>query len=562
MMRSNSRHSPTVTFDLVHPVEVHAAYALERGRRMVEDSSPFELLQYRQKNAPELFFGAFVSLPPPKVAGPLSFTVPEARRRLIGFISATAAPALIAQSFYKHSKSEYANVICLHSVCVDRAYSRRGIGISMLSNFIHRVQQVENGNGRDGAKPKGYEMMALLCGERHARFFEKAGFQRHAISYIQHGSRSEWIEMRRSINDVPPKMYLDPSALSVPSSIFTDLPLDAEPVELAKAADEAPPAQEAEDLVQSDASIVTDSAEGTSESTEVPGLQPQREPEDDLVNLLSKKHFSGGAAHDLMLPNIGPAKERPTGRPLWTVMGQAVSAKTPTEDPIVALEARIVDWRGDSNITRLLCPKEGCGCVLVNKNSAFWAKKEIGPLANTTLHFSENGNVVTVESEGDLSWLTPVLRQETGPARANGPVRAFWLLPGPMSFDNVSFSRDVQWRYPSAPSTPTSPVSSPPSKAESFGLRRSSRMGSIGSSRRDSKSSTASDLDPQTGETYSLGLTPDVDYTVKFIMCPDCDAGPLGFMLPSLSPSESNSPQPDYSRQRCYVAAHRVRYED
>lgn len=172
--------------------------------------------------------------------------------------------------------------------------------------------------------------------------------------------------------------------------------------------------------------------------------------------------------------------------PFSSVLGQTLAGKTFVEDAFVALEARLVDRRkgrededgeGEgTNLAEIWCPREECGCKIIRKGVAMWELAESGPLSDPRLsvesmpshsaplpptpqpppapashiralkerereHLKNKKDGETYSTRSTLPGAPPSHETST-------PIRPFWSLLNPMSFDNVAFSRDVKWTPP------------------------------------------------------------------------------------------------------------------
>ncbi|WFD34695.1 hypothetical protein MCUN1_001539 [Malassezia cuniculi] len=549
---SSNGHRSAITFDYLKSDEVRAASTIARATLPKEDSLSFEVMINRQKAAPHLFYGAFVDIPQsmPIAAGPLSVSGSEPRRRLIGFCTATAAPAMIAQSFYGHSTSDLARIVCIHLVCVEKQYRHQGLGLRLLAAFIDRIQTVESGQSSE--KPHGYEVISLICREQTVGFFMKAGFKFHGVSHISRGTSNEWIEMRRPVKGSTPRFdsaltfedlwHPDRSSLSIPLSAQTTIEQ-----------------QQSRSFGDTPNNICTESPLSVS---------PPMTQEKMLAALLAQSNISEGTARDLGIsPTQQPQLQRSTSSaiPLSVVFGRAVAAKTPWEDSLDALVAHLVEKSSGTNRARLYCPDESCNCSLIAKNTAVWETKEFGPLVDTNVMVRNkdggSSELQTSLAMDQLKFSWPEGRytkrdQTVGVARDPiGPIRGMWVLSSPMQFDNVSFSHDVAWKVPPPTVQAQSPVEAPKEKKRQMSM--SMRSLSTSDPQRG-QTNTSRETDNGELPSYKLGVVPGETRTIKYITCPDCGAGPLGFMLVS---SEGDASANGYSNQKCYVSASRVRYE-
>lgn len=543
---SHGSRSP-VTFDYLRSDEVRAAAVIANSSIPKDDALSFDTLAARQKAAPHLFVGAFVSLPPPIAAGPLSVTGTEVRRRLIGFCTATAAPAMIAQSFYGHSSSELACIVCLHLLCIEKQYRHRGLGLELLCAFIDRIQAVESGQGPD--KPRGYEVIALICREAYVGFFMKAGFKFHGVSYISRGTTSEWIELRRPVKGSTPKIS---SALKL-EDLWVPEPASYGSSVQSQFSDESPQeTRQSRSFGDPEHGMTVSPISMNSPATH----------DSTLANILAQSSLSEGAARDLgVSTNRAPPSQRNTAIPLSAVYGRAVAAKTAWEDSLDALVAHLVDNASGTNMMRLYCPYEKCDCVLIARNKALWATKEWGPLIGTTLT-TPGSNELDGENDVDdqlkFAWPENLYFKRDRSVRVAhdpiGPVRGMWVLSSPMQFDNISFAHNVSWKVPY-------PTARTPSNSEPPKLEKKRQMSiSLRSNPEQQRTQPEQQDEVNAGEvpSYKLGANPDEVHTIKYILCPDCGTGPLGFMLVS---SAEEAAVNGYAEQTCFVAASRVCYD-
>lgn len=147
-----------------------------------EEAASLEAFKARRASAPHLFQGAFLQ-------------VPNESDKLIGYICATLSDK---ETFTHDSMSTHVPAgksICVHSVCIDPQYHRRGFGLELLKYYLNLVHQLS-------AQLKG-ERVLLLAHEELIPFYSKAGFELVGISDVAHGSKP-WFEMSVLIPDIPP----------------------------------------------------------------------------------------------------------------------------------------------------------------------------------------------------------------------------------------------------------------------------------------------------------------------------------------------------------------------
>ena len=622
-----------LSFDYVRPEEVRAAHALEVEGYPVEDAASYEKLLSRQKAAPHLFLGAFIPLPPPKVAGPLSVSGP-ARRKLVGFITGTAATALTLRSMSTHDTSEDAHLVCIHSVCVSPDYQRKGLATRMLENYIARIRRAEEGKGPDGEKGKrGYETLALLAHEELTALYKKVGFRVQCHSHVQYGS-GQWLEMRRPVSapvngpvlsrtssnkssssdgfvSSPGSMApLTPDNNVVPISIgSSDKAPESPAVESSGSPALSTASSKAATPKVNDRSPPPESTPLSSDTTPKPVATPApaRAPatisEAKATPPAPAQSPPGMPSQASILAALA-AQSQPGQNPGVTytsLLGQAVAAKTAAEDAGMALEARLVDRDTGSNLAKLYCPMENCRCCILGKGAGEWTRKESGPLSNPALELANSPK----PPQGPAFPVQGVASKASH--RLLTSVKGFWLVDGPLQFGNIGFSRDMKWTAP-LPESPQSPKSTesgtyfpagPRSKAyekeakarekrEEKERKKEAKLKEKRDRAKEKRGSSGSDSNTEEDDIasllahLSLGITPGEEVTVKYLLCPDCECGPLGFtILPQdmqngrlaaqvgedvdrmkggLHDSSTGDAPPKRKPQPFYLAAERVRY--
>lgn len=137
-------------------------------------------IRLRQSQAGELFLGVYEK----------AYRESEPRT-LIGFVCSTLFPAetLTHESMSTHVPNS--STICIHSVCVAQNHQRKGIGLALLKEYIHRLER-KNDAGAN------YHRILLITHEELRNFYELAGFEWVGPSDVVHGSRT-WFEMRRNL---------------------------------------------------------------------------------------------------------------------------------------------------------------------------------------------------------------------------------------------------------------------------------------------------------------------------------------------------------------------------
>ncbi|XP_043556113.1 uncharacterized N-acetyltransferase C9.02c-like isoform X2 [Chiloscyllium plagiosum] len=145
--------------------DVAAAWALETAGYPPEEAASLAKLQYRQREAGELFLGHFVD------------------DQLIGFVCGTRSleDHLTEESMDVHEPT--GTTICIHSVCVDGAWRRRGVALGLLRGYVARAALTLPPPRR----------ICLLSHQQLLPLYTKAGFTMLGLSSVSHGPEA-WYE--------------------------------------------------------------------------------------------------------------------------------------------------------------------------------------------------------------------------------------------------------------------------------------------------------------------------------------------------------------------------------
>ncbi|XP_051867099.1 serotonin N-acetyltransferase-like [Pristis pectinata] len=145
--------------------EVAAAWALEVAGYPAEEAASLETLEYRQREAGELFLGNFIN------------------GKLIGFICGTRSVVdhLTARSIEVHEPT--GTTVCIHSLCVDPVQRRHGIALRLLRHLVETV-------------PRAHPTVRRICLISHQHLlplYTKAGFTVLGPSSVTYGP-DPWYE--------------------------------------------------------------------------------------------------------------------------------------------------------------------------------------------------------------------------------------------------------------------------------------------------------------------------------------------------------------------------------
>ncbi|KAI0635145.1 hypothetical protein C8Q77DRAFT_1277872 [Trametes polyzona] len=286
-------------------------------------------------------------------------------RTLIGYVCATLSPdsTLTHDSMSTHVPGS--GSICIHSVCVDAAHRRRHVGLDLVREFVARAERA----ARDGTAPH-LERVLLIAHEELQGFYAKAGFELVGRSAVVHGARP-WYEMRKELREPSADKSSAPAAKSEAPSA---------------AAEVAHPQTTRAQGEQGQSS-------GTSGSDQGQGLPP------GLWEALQQSS----------------TRTRPAARLLSSFPN--------------AVQDVVSDIGGDNtdglptNKYDLLCPRPGCGSIILKAGVASWVERAS----------------VQLDSPGQT------IPDYLGALPAPPATTQWWLVkPNAMAFENIGFSRAVQ----------------------------------------------------------------------------------------------------------------------
>ncbi|KAH9061179.1 acyl-CoA N-acyltransferase [Lactarius vividus] len=173
-------------FDLVSEEEVSSVHALEVQGFPPEEAATIEKLSFRQKNAPELFLGAFVSQT-------------DSGRTLLGYIDGvlSSESTLTSESMSTHEPG--ARTVLIHGICVSPSIRRHGIANALLSEYQRRL--VAAGS---------YDRVLLIAHDDKASLYERVGFKSRGISGITFAGTPwlelEWVVPGNSQAEITPRL--------------------------------------------------------------------------------------------------------------------------------------------------------------------------------------------------------------------------------------------------------------------------------------------------------------------------------------------------------------------
>ncbi|KAF9962021.1 hypothetical protein BGZ72_000088 [Mortierella alpina] len=135
-MSSTSSKTADLVLDykLVPAQDVPVAHSIEIAVYPEGEPATLKTLLYRQGAVPELFLGCYTR---PADAGQEQVTT------LAGYVVSTLASGerLTHDSMLTHDPN--GNAVCIHSVCVAKAYQRRGLASATLRQYLEHVRNLQ-----------------------------------------------------------------------------------------------------------------------------------------------------------------------------------------------------------------------------------------------------------------------------------------------------------------------------------------------------------------------------------------------------------------------------------
>eukprot|EP00405_Crypthecodinium_cohnii_P028806 CAMPEP_0206506582 /NCGR_PEP_ID=MMETSP0324_2-20121206/56851_1 /ASSEMBLY_ACC=CAM_ASM_000836 /TAXON_ID=2866 /ORGANISM="Crypthecodinium cohnii, Strain Seligo" /LENGTH=487 /DNA_ID=CAMNT_0053996339 /DNA_START=30 /DNA_END=1494 /DNA_ORIENTATION=- len=184
-----------ITYRPIAAADLPKAVELEAASYPADEAASEEQLQYRFKEAPELFHGIYEA------------------DSLIGFVVSTAAPTQELKEETMSLHSPLGASICLHSVVVAASHQRRGLALAMLKAYVEAVAANERWNCA--------KCMLLIAKAPLLGLYRKAGFTVLGLSEVVHGA-DPWFDMKLDL--VEARKYE-----MVQIDAFTNVPLTGNP---------------------------------------------------------------------------------------------------------------------------------------------------------------------------------------------------------------------------------------------------------------------------------------------------------------------------------------------
>ncbi|KAJ1668686.1 hypothetical protein IW140_002026 [Coemansia sp. RSA 1813] len=155
--------------------EVRAAYPFEVAGYSEEEAASLESMLYRFTNAPHLFFGAF-----------------EPSGTVIGYITSTQATSPLVTHDSMSTHDPKGSTACIHSVCVDPKWQRKGVATKLLELYPDTVRQY-NSSVEDTSQKAKIARLAMLAREDLVPFYQQVGYTNLGQSSVVHGAE-KWYD--------------------------------------------------------------------------------------------------------------------------------------------------------------------------------------------------------------------------------------------------------------------------------------------------------------------------------------------------------------------------------
>lgn len=160
---------PSLHFRRLPAVDLPRAAELEATSYPADEAATPEGLQYRQRVAPELFYGVYED------------------KALIGFVVSTAAPGDKLEEETMSTHTPGGASICVHSVVVAASHRRRGIARAMVRAYVDVIAADKEHCG-------SARSMLLLAHAPLLGLYVQCGFDLLGPSAVVHGPE-QWFDM-------------------------------------------------------------------------------------------------------------------------------------------------------------------------------------------------------------------------------------------------------------------------------------------------------------------------------------------------------------------------------
>jgi len=149
------------------PADLAALVSLERASYPVDEAASEDMFRYRLECAPEFF------------------RLAHEGGQLIGFVCGTRVDSMVLTQESMHLHAPAGPLLCIHSVVVDEARRRAGVGSAILSAYLEFVRTT------------GVQSVSLIAKQYLVDFYQACGFELRGPSPVVHG-RDAWFELQRA----------------------------------------------------------------------------------------------------------------------------------------------------------------------------------------------------------------------------------------------------------------------------------------------------------------------------------------------------------------------------
>ncbi|KAF9093450.1 hypothetical protein BGX23_003322 [Mortierella sp. AD031] len=196
MTEQNRAENLPLEYKLVSDEQVSLAYAIEIQEYIESEAASLKNLVFRQQVAPELFLGCYLRHQQDHDEDKTSTDNGDNNddSTLVGYIVSTLASGdrLTHASMSSHDPN--GDAVCIHSVCVSKAFQRRGIATKMLRQYLLHLQQISASRRASDAGTPIMKRVLLIVHEHYIGLYAGVGFVLVGKSDVEHGP-DPWFEM-------------------------------------------------------------------------------------------------------------------------------------------------------------------------------------------------------------------------------------------------------------------------------------------------------------------------------------------------------------------------------
>ncbi|KAI1319759.1 hypothetical protein EDD11_003144 [Mortierella claussenii] len=182
--------------------DVPKAFEIESAEYPESEAATLENLVYRQAAAPLLFLGCYTLATGEQRAHAGQQNEQQLEGdSLVGYIVSTQARGMHLTHESMSSHDPQGSSVCIHSVCVARAFQRQGIARTMMTEYLKHLQSVNKANActaasssREAASFTCLERVLLIAHKELIGLYAGVGFELVGQSEVEHGP-DPWYEM-------------------------------------------------------------------------------------------------------------------------------------------------------------------------------------------------------------------------------------------------------------------------------------------------------------------------------------------------------------------------------